>query len=50
MQTQENSDLLAPYGSMNHLAVAAKVGDNKTPPANPIGQDIKRLVMRRKVA
>lgn len=47
MQTQQTTPL-APYGSMNHLALVAKVG--KGPGPIPTGLTATRTVMRRAAA
>ena len=46
MQNQQTAPL-APYGSMNHLALVAKVGSIKTPPAISAAT---RTVVRRAAA
>lgn len=45
MQTQQSTPL-APYGSMNHLALVAKVGGGKGPPVI----SATRTVVRRAAA
>lgn len=49
MQTQQTTPL-APYGSMNHLALVAKVGDIKTPPQPTSAITATRTVVRRAAA
>ncbi len=45
MQKQQTTPL-APYGSMNHLALVAKVG-GKAPPPAPAVSNATRTVVRR---
>jgi hypothetical protein len=47
MQTQQTTPL-APYGSVTHMALVAKVGSIKTPPAPAI--TATRTVVRRAAA
>jgi hypothetical protein len=48
MQTPQTTPL-APYGSMNHLALVAKVGKAPPPPA-PVVSTATRTVVRRVAA